>query len=475
MRTLRARRLATAVGVGILVGMPIAAYVVEPPAHAAPASSGAPGSNLGGINTSATAAAVEVSPLTPGLVGAGDLSKGNLLDVSIPYATSAASTGPTTAGTAAPAYPGQTAAGAGTALQTFSSSFPPALVNLLNDHAQAQSAYPAQVGIGTSGKYNPTGLPLVGLGTASTNSGPSGTSSTASLTDTSLLSGAQLIELSSSKVTTSASVLASSVATQADTTVSGITIGGVIKIEGLASDAAAISDGNFGKGTGTLKLGAVTVEGVPAFIGPNGIQLDKNSVPLPVFALANSALQALQQAGLSVTTIAPTEQQQGTLASVTSGALQITFVDAHIPNPQGRVPISSAGLEFDIGLTQASADATSLPAFPNLPAVSASTPPPASAPPPAASTGASIASTPGSPGETISVTTPGSAGSAPAIATPASGSAQAPVQLGGISPASFAGLPIQVGWVIVAFLLSLVAAGPLLAYANWQLLRGRAS
>ena len=42
-----------------------------------------------------------------------------------------------------------------------------------------------------------------------------------------------------------------------------------------------------------------------------------------------------------------------------------------------------------------------------------------------------------------------------------------------MTPASFLGLPVRVAWVVIAVLLSIVAAGPLLGYANWQLLRGR--
>jgi hypothetical protein len=41
--------------------------------------------------------------------------------------------------------------------------------------------------------------------------------------------------------------------------------------------------------------------------------------------------------------------------------------------------------------------------------------------------------------------------------------------------AGFLGIPVRVAWVVAAILLSIVAAGPLLAYANWQLLRGRTS
>jgi hypothetical protein len=37
------------------------------------------------------------------------------------------------------------------------------------------------------------------------------------------------------------------------------------------------------------------------------------------------------------------------------------------------------------------------------------------------------------------------------------------------------GAPVKVAWVVIAFLLSLVVSGPLLGYANWQLLRGRRS
>jgi hypothetical protein len=185
----------------------------------------------------------------------------------------------------------------------------------------------------------------------------------------------------------------------------------------------------------------------------------------------------LQQLGLTVTTIAPSSQQNGQSASVTSAAVQVGFLDAHIPNPEGEVPLSSVGLDVDLGLSQASADATALPPFVPFPSIA--TPPSTPAvvtPVTTAKTVASgsVISTSGSSSVSTTTSVPAAISSAPspAVAAPVPVS-QTPSSFPAVTPASFLGLPVRVAWVVIAVLLSIVAAGPLLGYANWQLLRGR--
>jgi len=468
--TPRRRKVALSIAAGLMVCLPIAAFMLAPSATAQ--SNAAPGSDLAGIDTSATAAGIQVAPLTPGIVGAGNLTQGNLVEADMPYAASTVSTGPATGGTASPAYPGPTAAGAGTALQTFSPSFPATLVNLLNDHELAESAYPPQLTAGTSGSYTPPGGSAAGVGTASTQSGPAGTTATATLNNTAL-AGSGLVDVSSSTSTTSATVQAASVATTANAVINGITIVGVIKIAGINSDASASSNGTVGQESGDLRIGAVTVAGFPAYIGPNGIHLVSTDEGVLAVTALNEALAALQQAGLSVTTIAPTSQQSGPSASVTSGAVQIAFIDPNVPNPQGDVPLSSIGIEIDLGLTAASADATGLPPFTPFPSIS--TPPVTQAvvPPVTVSPGGG---SPSSTGVSPAVTNPVPTSATPvppAIATAAPPAETPSTPLPTVSPASFLGLPVRMAWVVIAVVLSIIAAAPLLGYANWQLLRGR--
>ena len=487
--TARRCRGALTAAVTFMVGLPLAAFLLAPAAMAqvreATSNAGPPGSQLAGINTSATAAAIQISPLTPGIVGAGDVAKGNLVEASLPYASSTVSTGPSTGGVASPAYPGPTAAAAGTAIQTFAPTFPAPLVNLLNDPVLARSAYPPQVHTGSSGSYAPPGAGLLGIGTASTDSGPSATTSTSSLSDTaslgSVLAGAPLVAVASARSSSNASVGAASVTTGARTALGAITIGGVVKIAGISSEASASSNGTAGQETNSLHIGAVTVAGVSASVGPNGITLNNTGLlgQLGLVPLANQALTALQQAGLTIKTIAPTSQQNGQSASVTSGALQISFVDPNIPNPQGRLPIgSSVGLDFELGLSNANADATVLPAFTPLPSVVAPPPVPASSGGSPAVAGQPATAIPGAPISSGSSALGPSFGSAQSTAAGGGAlvpSASSPSSGPVATLAGFVGIPVRVAWVILAFVLSLVAAGPLLAYANWQLLRGRTS
>jgi hypothetical protein len=475
------RRRSAAVAAGVLVvALPTMAFFLAPTAHA----DDSPGANLAGINASAVAQAALVQPLTPGLVGAGNLAQGNLFEVAMPYASSSSSTGPSSTGVASPVYPGPTAAQLGTVLSTFQ-PIPATLQSALDDPAVAQSDYPPQVGTGSSSTYAPPGGSTTGVGTASSSASDSGATSTAATSDTVL--PASMLEIASSTATATTEVQASSVQATAHTDVGTIKLlGGLVTIAGLSSDATAASDGNNGEPTGNLQIGAVTVAGQAAYIGPDGLHLSSSSQLGTLVPVLNQVLTALAQAGLSVRTLAPTLTTDGTSAEVTSGALQIEFVDPHIPNPNGMVPVSSVGFDLDLGLSQASADATALPPIPPFgssgPTASGTGGMGAAASAPAAVSAAGAPSAPTSAGSGSQPSTAEpSGGPGPVLgAGPTPARAPLPAAASGpraastlIEPAGFFGLPIRASWVVVACLLSVVAAGPLLAYANWQLLRGR--
>lgn len=469
----RPRRASLAVAVATVLGLPTLAFFLAPSAQA----DESPGANLAGIAASASATAVQVSPLTPGLVGAGNVSQGNLVEADIPYASSAVSTGPSSTAVASPAYPGDTAAGAGNAIATFAPQFPPQMVSLLNYPVVARADYPAQVSTGSSSTYSPPSGSGAGVGTASADATDSG--STASSSTSKNAFGASGVTVASSTADSKTVVGASVVSATSRSHVGTIEIlGGLVKIAGISSDATASSDGNTGQPTSHFKLGAVTVAGLPASIGPDGITIN-GSGPAPFLVPdANQALVALKQAGVSIHTIAPTTTFDGASATVTSGALVVQFQDANIPNPNGQVPVSSVGLNLNLGLSQASADATALPPLGSLGAF------PGGSGPSPSSSGAAVPSAgagavPVAAGNTSSAgmaTTPAMAsapqpGSVGTGAAPSSPQAAAPLS----PPTTLLGAPIKVAWVVIAFLLSLVVSGPLLGYANWQLLRGRKS
>jgi hypothetical protein len=184
-------------------------------------------------------------------------------------------------------------------------------------------------------------------------------------------------------------------------------------------------------------------------------------LPLDVLDVANTALTALQQAGISLKLLPAEGQNSGNAGTATSGAIQLLFQDPNIPNlgavlPQVPLPLpNSLGLEVDLGGSQASAAATQLPGEETGPQPT---------------TGSSSAPALGGTGNSVCCGSPGTVPSGPGYTAPPPGPGPIVAE-----PASFLGKPIRTAWVIWAFLLSLLAAGPLLAYANWQLLRGRTS
>jgi hypothetical protein len=462
MINLNARRAAGALAVAMLVAFPLAAFEMAPAAHA----DGSPGANLAGENATAVATGVELAPLTPGVVGAGNISKGNLIDASVPYAAASTSTGPSSSATASPAYPGSTAAQAGTDIETFSSQFPTALANALNDPVQAQADYPPQLSVGSSSSYNPPAGSTTGVGTARADATDSGASASSQASAESI---SPALSVASGLTSATTELQSSSVTSTAHSEIGTVKLlGGLVTISGLTSDATATSDGTAGQPTTDFKIGSVTVGGQAAYIGPDGIHLGPTSQGSLLVPAANAALSALAQAGIEVRTISPQTENDGPLATATSGALQITFLDQHIPNPQGAVPVSTIGLDVYLGLSQASADATALPPFAPVGGLGTT-----GGAPVGTSTSAAVGSSAPLGGAVPSV------GALPSPAQPlGSGQTAAPASSATTPPfapqqVTLLGLPVRVAWVVIAILLSIVASGPLLGYANWQLLGRR--
>lgn len=441
----------------------VVAFLVAPGAGA-DSSGASPGANLAGLNADAEATAMQFIPLARGLVPAGNLATGDFFQISVPYASASSQTGPASNAIAAPVYPGPVAASLPGALQT--EGFPASLAELTADPVLAESSYPPEPGQGASATYSPPGGSTTGAGTASSSSADSGSIADAA-TSTTRLAGGQVV-VGSSTTHSSTTIAASSVADSAETHITHVTmLGGLVDIASITSQSSTSSNGTTGTESSTLQVGAVTVAGQPAYIGPNGLQLAKTANNLlGAVSAFNSALTALQQAGLSITTIAPSSSVDGAAASVESGAVQIKFSDPNVPNPQGQVPVSLIGAEIDLGLTDADAQATQLPAIGTLPAQP--TTPALISPAPAASSPAS--------GGVQSITRTNSTSSDTGLspATSVGRSSNTGPQVAA-QPASFIGMPTRLAWIVIAVILSIVACGPLLGYANWQLLRGRKS
>jgi hypothetical protein len=455
------RRGYAVAAVGVVVSLPLAAYF-SAPAQARAAS--APAVELAGFNTASTSAAARVEFFVPGLVPVGDATQGNFVQASMPFASSTATTGPATGGVASPVWPGDAAANAGNALQTFNPSIPVQLVHLLNDPVVARSDYPPQVGAGTSGSFAPTGP--AGVGSARTTSSASQTVASAALSDFAPVggsgkSGVPLVEIASATSATAAVVDAGSVATSAVTRIGQVRIAGVVTIGEIDTTAGASSNGQAASPVTTTDISGVTVAGVAASIGPDGITLNRKSQGSTgtAVAAANQILSSLEQAGITVRTIAPTVQRGPSSADATSGALVVSFEDANPPNigelvPQLPIPQpNSVGVTISLGLSSAGAAATRLPT---------------------GSTG-SIAASGGplpNPGRGPLLCGPGCPSSTTGSRQAALPSSNPPVLAPQHADVVF-GVPVRVAWVVVALLIAVLAAGPLLMYANWQLLRGR--
>jgi hypothetical protein len=467
IRSRTGRRNVLLGSVGLVVVLPLVAWFAAPTAQAADA----PAANLAGLNANAYATAMQFIPLAKGLVPAGNLSTGDFFQISVPYANASSETGPSSTAIGTPMYPGPVAIALPGALQT--EGFPAQFAALFADPVVAQAAYPPEPGRGASATYTPPSGSQSGVGPAKATAADSGSSAQAATNDT-LLAGGQ-IEIGSSTTDSTTTIGASSISDVAHSFINRISIlHGLVQIASITSNSTASSNGSVGSETSSLQIGAVTVAGQAAYIAPDGLHLAKTSNGLGnLVSTFNSALSALEQAGITVTTVSPSSNVQGTAASVDSGAVQIKFIDQNIPSPEGVVPLNLIGAEIDLGLTHADAQATVVPGF-------GSTQFQSSPLPGASSSGGASPSTP--------VASAGGGGAASSVAlspgggfTTRSSSAGAGTtgstsgQPGGVLPAAATvmGIPTRMAWVVAAILLSIVASGPLLGYANWQLIRGR--
>jgi hypothetical protein len=255
----------------------------------------------------------------------------------------------------------------------------------------------------------------------------------------------------------------------------------MINIAGITSTANATSDGNTGTPTSSLHLGAVTVDGQPAYIDNHGVHITSGSSPAAAITpaqLQQTVDATLSQDGIAIRLLDPKLTTQDATASADAGGLQVSishqldvpFIPGEptIPVPQlGNVGLP-AGLytvttSITFGLAQASVQAA------NVASNSGNTG--------AGSSGASTASsTTGNTGtggfgtfgntgtgfDTTSVAPTGPGSSASSSLPPQS-----------LAPSSATGFPIHgipapLGWVVVLLALSLIGAYPFLLLARWQ-------
>jgi hypothetical protein len=196
----------------------------------------------------------------------------------------------------------------------------------------------------------------------------------------------------------------------ADSRISNIDIGGVIKINSVTSHAEAATDGvTAGAPSGSTVVQGMTIAGQPAYVDEQGVHIGDQGQPANAI-VSQIANQALSGGGFSFFVAQPQQEQSGATASYTAGSLIIQWIP----------PSNPSANEFFIALGGARVSVVASPgrAF-NLPSGPASTPSvatPSAAPSAPAKSG--ISSTPAtSPAPVNAPTTPLAVASKPISAT----------------------------------------------------------
>ena len=456
------RRLGVAL-LAAVVGFSLAGPVW---AAVAPVRPAAQGTQVAGYGLRALAAGVRYQLNSPGLLPVGDAAEGTIFEVDLPFARSIVTQGPVTGVVSSPVYPGDTAAHLGTALATFGAPGVP------NYPVVAEANYPPAPGFGQDASLGSPAAPGVGVGTATSHAGPEGATADARISSVAVPPTAPaLVEVGSTTASNDVKLQESLVSAEAVSHTGTVTIAGLITIEGVTARATATSDGATGKPAAALEIGRVSVAGQPAFIDSDGIHLvGQQPVGTGVAPGVESLLQkTLATDGISIRAVSPKVSSLEGQASADSGGIVIgltrTVPALGVPGvpslPGVPIPLGTPDLplyvEVTLGMARVSANATAVPADETV----ADT-----ALPPADVSGASE----------VALDTTGAGSSAQA----ALGAPPAPPDGTGITPAVSTerpgpfGASIPVPWIVAGVLASIVLCGPLLGYARWQLLEGRA-
>lgn len=455
---------------------------------------------------------------------------GNLLSDAVPLAQSTAGSGPVIDALAAPYYPGQILGHLGTDLVTFGA---PSSASALNDPLLAESKYPPAPGAGASDSFGgtpPKGYPIApDIFSATTDATTTGAQATATLSDLGANPSSQdgtlaspettptptaqagarqaspalhgaggtstppTLHVATTQVSNTVALSATSVRATATSVVRSVDIAGILKIAQVTGTATSTSNGTAATPSSSLRIGEVTVDGVPAYIDSSGVHVDGHSPPVDGVtpAQAQQALeQTFSQDGLSVHLLEPTTTTSGGAASAGTGGLVVAESHAFdVPVIPGApsVPIPGLGSEslpagtYDAVTTITLGDATA--------GVQASVAPPLGAsgflPGLLQSSGVGGASSSSSASSGIgsgfgagsgfgTTNGPEAISTAPAFGpgtrAPGSNGASGSGLTASLGPL---GLPVPLGWAVAAVLSSLLGAYGLLLAARWQFLGRR--
>ncbi|HUO48968.1 MAG TPA: hypothetical protein VMU09_09055, partial [Acidimicrobiales bacterium] len=280
---------------------------------------------VAGYTLSAQALGFQFGFNIPGLV---PLPNENILEDDVPFARTTMSGGPVVDALGAPYYPGDIAANVGTLLQTFGVPLP-----VPNDSALAEAKYPTSPGYGTDATFGappPAGSPATpDVFNATSHADGNGGTVTSSVSDFTFgLPGLPVVQVGSVQATNKVALSASSVTASANSVVRGITIAGMIDIQALTADASSTSDGTRATPSSDLKVGSVTVAGMPAYIDKDGVHV--NTTAPPSTGLSPAQVQAtlnatLAQDGIAVRLADPTTSTSGAEGKGDAGGLVVSF------------------------------------------------------------------------------------------------------------------------------------------------------
>jgi hypothetical protein len=159
-------------------------------------------------------------------------------------------------------------------------------------------------------------------------------------------------------------------AASADSRISNIDIGGVIKIESVTSTATASTDGASSTASGTNVVQGLTIAGQAAYVDDQGVHIGEQGQPANAI-VSQIADQALSQGGFSIYVSQPQQEQTAATASYTAGSLYVLWKPPQNPS-ENMFLIALGGSRVSVTATPGSAFSTG-----TGPAAVASTPVPA--------------------------------------------------------------------------------------------------
>src|SRR5205809_231794 len=119
-------------------------------------------------------------------------------------------------------------------------------------------------------------------------------------------------------------ILLSAGAASAESKITKIDIGGVIKIDSVTSTATASTDSTDSTSSGTTVVQGMTIGGQAAYVDDNGVHIGDQGQPANA-VVSQIANNALKNGGFSFAVSQPQQEVDGPTSSYTAGALYVVW------------------------------------------------------------------------------------------------------------------------------------------------------